>query len=265
MGPARDAEEAARENVSWRSAGQIAEALAGEWAAAPSRAERPYVLANMVSTADGRATVEGRSGKIGNAGDRELFHALRSAVDAIVVGAGTARMERYGRIVRSATARAWRRARGLEEEPLACIVSAHLDLPPDLPLLQEPAARVVIVTSSEASLLANPAEVSYLRARREGRVDLGLALRELAERFAVRTLLCEGGPHLVGELLGLGLVDELFLSLAPKLAGGEPAQQDLRIVASGDFDPLIELRLVEAFEHESLLALRYRVLAQTGA
>jgi riboflavin biosynthesis pyrimidine reductase len=116
------------------------------------RAQRPYVLLNMVSTADGRATIGGRSGPIGNRADRELFHGLRSIVDAVMVGAGTLRMERYGRIIPQEPRRRLRRERGLCEEPLACIVSERLSLPPDIPLLADPAARVAIVTSSAASL-----------------------------------------------------------------------------------------------------------------
>ncbi len=60
----------------------------------------------MVSTADGRASIAGRSGPIGNRADRELFHGLRTAVDAVMAGAGTVRAERYGRIVRGRVAQA---------------------------------------------------------------------------------------------------------------------------------------------------------------
>ncbi len=91
---------------------------------------RPRVFLNMASTADGRATLNGRSGPIGNRADQELFHALRSAVDAVLVGAGTARAERYRRLVRDAAQRQLRQERGLAEEPLACIVSASLALSP---------------------------------------------------------------------------------------------------------------------------------------
>ncbi len=74
---------------------------------------RPRVLLNMVSTIDGRATLGGRSGPIGGRADREMFHALRTVVDAVLVGAGTARAEHYGRLVREESLRALRRERGL--------------------------------------------------------------------------------------------------------------------------------------------------------
>ncbi len=109
---------------------------------------RPLVLLNMASTTDGRATVGGRSGPIGNRADRELFHALRATVDAVLVGAGTVRAERYGRLVRDEAHRRLRAARGLAEEPLACLVSASLALAPDIPLLADPAARIAVLTPS---------------------------------------------------------------------------------------------------------------------
>lgn len=223
--------------------------------------ERPYLVLNMVSTADGRASIAGRSGPIGNRADRELFHGLRTAVDGVMAGAGTVRAERYGRIVRDESRRRLRRERGLSDEPLACIVSGRLELPCDIPLLADPAARVVILTPSAASLQGVAAQVDYVRAGSDGRLDLPAALAELRERFAVRTLLCEGGPHLNTQLLLSGLVDELFLSLAPTLAGGDPAATSgaLRILAGGEFDPPVGLELLSALESESQLFLRYRV------
>ncbi len=212
----------------------------------------------MVSTADGRASIGGRSGPIGNRADRELFHGLRSVADAVMAGAGTVRTERYGRIVPDEVARRARVARGLSAEPLACIVSGRLELPADLPLLAEPAARVAVLTPSAASLPEHAAQVDYIRPSHDGVLDLGAALAELRTRFEVRLLLCEGGPHLNAQLLAAGLVDELFLCVAPLLAGGDPATGEaLRILAGIDLDPPVELLLIEAFESDSHLFLRY--------
>src|ERR1700753_2278400 len=84
----------------------------------PPPGARPRVMLNMVATADGRATVGGRSGTISDRADRELFHGLRSAVDGVLVGAGTIRTERYGRMIRDASVREARRAAGRREEPV---------------------------------------------------------------------------------------------------------------------------------------------------
>lgn len=232
------------------------------WEAPSERdqSERPYLVLNMASTVDGRATIGGRSGPIGNRADHDLFHALRTAVDAVLVGAGTVRAEHYGRLVRTKSARELRRTRGLAEEPLACIVSASLALPAqDIPLLTDPAARVAILTPSPASLPECAAQAHYVRAAHEGHLDLRAALVELRSA-GVGTILCEGGPHLNAQLLAAGLVDELFLSLAPKLAGGDAAGESLRIVSGEELRPPVELKLVGVLESEGLLLLRYRAL-----
>jgi riboflavin biosynthesis pyrimidine reductase len=241
---------------------EIVEQL-GLWDRAPAAGERPHVLVNMVATADGRATLGGRSGPISDAADRALFHGLRTAVDAVLVGAGTLRTERYGRLIPEPARRELRRRRGRSEEPLACVVSGRLALDEQIPLLAEPDARVVVLTASAASLPASAAHVEYVRTAHDGRLDLRAGLMELRERFAVGTVLCEGGPHLCGQLLAAGLVDELFLSVAPKLAGGEPAGGEaLRIVAGTELDPPVELELLGALQGGSALFLRYAVSAR---
>lgn len=234
----------------------------GLWDRATHAERRPQVMLNMISTADGRATLGGRSGTISQSADRALFHGLRTAVDAVLVGAGTVRVERYGRIIRDPARRALRRQHGLSDEPLACIVSGRLELEEDIPLLREPAARVVILTGSQASLPATAAHVGYIRTGHAGRCELADAMTELAESYGVQRVLCEGGPHLACELLAAGLLDELFLTIAPILAGGEPAAGEaLRILAGGELLPPRELELLGALSSGSELFLRYGVLA----
>lgn len=237
----------------------------GLWQRGTWPAARPRVLLNMIATVDGRATLAGRSGSLGASADHELFHGLRSCVDAVLVGAGTVRAERYGRMIPDPSTRALRQRRGLSEEPLACIVSGRVSLEQDVPLLREPQARVVIVTAADGSLPRVEAQVQYVRARRAGALDLEAALIELRERFAVERVLCEGGPHLAGQLLAAGLLDELFLTLSPKLAGGDPAAgQALRILAGGELDPPAELQLLGALRGDSALLVHYGVLPRAG-
>ncbi len=220
---------------------------------------RPTVLLNMISSADGRASVGGRSGPLGGPADKELFHGLRTVVDAVMAGAGTVRAERYRRLVRDAHRRQIRRERGLAEEPIAAVVSARLELSDDVPLFSEEGARVVVVTPAREAVAKTKAKIDYVRAERNGVLDLPGALEQLRERLGVRTLLCEGGPHLGAQLLAAGLADELFLSLSPMLAGDDPEGEALRIVSGISLDPPAALQLVAAFEHESHLFLRYRV------
>jgi riboflavin biosynthesis pyrimidine reductase len=243
------------------SVSEVIEEL-GLWDRSVEAQVRPQVILNMISTADGRATLAGRSGALSNSADRALFHGLRCAVDAVLVGAGTVRVERYGRIIPDAARRELRRRRGLSDEPLACIVSGRVELEGDIPLLREPSARVVILTGSEASLPASAAHVEYIRTGHAGRCELPDAIAELGERYGVQRVLCEGGPHLAWQLLAAGLLDELFLTVAPMLAGGEPSSGEaLRILAGGELVPSRELELLGVLSSGSELFLRYGVLA----
>lgn len=220
------------------------------------------LMLNMISTLDGRATLDRRSGPLSAKADRQLFHGLRSAVDAVLVGAETVRTERYGRIVPDAARRSQRVARGLSAEPLACIVSNSMALEPDIPLLREPDAHIVILTASAAALPGVSAQLDYVRAGEDGRLDLANAIAELCARFDVSSILCEGGPHLARQLLATGLLDELLLSLSPLLAGDEPSGGEaLRIVAGGDFEPPVSLKLLTVLHADSSLFLRYAVCA----
>src|SRR5689334_19050874 len=165
------------------SAGELTERL-GLWERPSEPPARPRVLLNMVSTADGRATLAGRSGPISGEADRELFKALRASADAVLIGAGTVRAEHYGRVLRDEALRAERERRGLSPEPIACIVSGRLALDGEIPLLREPDARVVVITASEASLPELGAQIDYVRSG-TGAIDLPGAVAELSERFAV--------------------------------------------------------------------------------
>jgi riboflavin-specific deaminase-like protein len=178
--------------------------------------DRPYVAVNMVSTLDGRAATDGDTRGLGGPHDRELFHLLRTAADAILVGAGTVRIERYAEAVKSDDLRARRERHGLDPEQPTVIVSARLVLPSDLPLLQAPGAPVIIATAADHELEGVAANVTYERTAD----DLKLLLARLRADHGIRSLICEGGPTLVSYMLAAGLIDEFFLSLAPKFAGG---------------------------------------------
>ena len=217
---------------------------------------RPYVVVNFVASADGKATFEGRSGKLGGDADSALFHRLRTQADAVLVGSGTLRAERYGRIVRDPELRAAREAEGLAPDPLACVVSRSLSLPLDIPLFQDPEQRTIVFTSSDERLEGAGPGVSVERLR-AGELTLTSALEVLHARHGVRSVLCEGGPTLFGALLGEEAVDELFLSLAPRIAGGGEAPT---IVEGMPLAELLELELVWVLEAEGELFIRYRTV-----
>jgi riboflavin biosynthesis pyrimidine reductase len=195
---------------------------------------RPAVALNMIASLDGRTTVAGHARGLANRADYELFHATRTAADAVLVGAGTVRAESYGPM-----------------EQLAVIVSNSLDLSPDLGVLRAPGNRVVVVTGSDGELAPCAARVDYLRT-----TDLGEALGRLHADHGVRAVDCEGGPHLNATLLPAGLVDELHLVVSPLLVGGA---DPLTLVEGALFDPPREAELVWLLESGGWLFLRYRL------
>jgi riboflavin-specific deaminase-like protein len=212
---------------------------------------RPYLGINMVGSLDGKATLDWRTKGLSTQVDRRLFHHLRTQADAVMVGAGTVREERYGRITKSDELRDKRVAEGRTPEALAVVVSGRLDLPADLPLLNEPDQEVLVATASDATL---PDPVCRLEYARVGD-DLPRLMAGLAER-GVRSVLCEGGPTLNSFLFAAGLVDELFLTMNPKVVGGAAA---LTIVAGRELVEPVELDLVSVAEAEGELYTRWRV------
>jgi riboflavin biosynthesis pyrimidine reductase len=231
----------------------VAELLSAISPALLNRDDRPYTLVNFVATVDGRATFDGRSGPIGDGADRQLFHGLRERVDAVFAGTGTLRTERYGRITRDPERRRRRVAAGLSPEPLACVVTRSGDLPTDIPLFGEPEARIVVFAPSDIDLAQCAAQV-YVIKLDPAELTMTTALRRLRSDYGVRLLLCEGGPTAFGALLHEGLVDELFLTLAPKLAGGGTGPT----ISSGPALPdLLGLSLLWGLERDGALFLRY--------
>jgi riboflavin biosynthesis pyrimidine reductase len=157
--------------------------------------ERPFLAMNFVGTLDGRATIDGRSGPIGSSTDTEMMSGLRERFDAVMIGAGTKRVERYA---------------GLEK-------------------------RLVVVRSGEGEW-----------------ADLGELLASL-RADGVRSVMCEGGPTLHASLQAEGLVDELFLTIAPKLSGGAGPS-----ILEGALPEVVEMELVWLLEEDGELFARYR-------
>lgn len=223
--------------------------------------ERAHLAVNMVSTVDGAATLDGRAGGLGGPADLLAFRRLRAACDAILVGAGTVRVENYGPGQGSDEARADRVRRGLAPAPRLVVVSRSLDLPTTLRIFEDPAARPLVVTggagpAARAATLHEVAEI--LVCGGETDVDLQRLLSELADR-GLRRVLCEGGPTLNAGLLADDLIDELFVTFAPALVGGDAS----RIVAPYAGDEMAgtstrRLSLAEVHEHDGELLLRYR-------
>jgi len=215
------------------------------------REDLPFVAVNFAATVDGRATIGEVSGQIGSAADTAMLAGLRTRFDAVMIGAGTMRAERYGRLIGSQERRERRERIGLAHDPLMVIISGSLDLPWDAPLFSDGGGRVLVFTASEAEPPKTAASLRVIR--HEGSIDLVKALRQLRQQRGIRALLCEGGPSLYGELQGGGLVDELFLTISPKLAGGKAPR-----ILEGELGAVAQLELAWLLEEEGELFARYR-------
>jgi riboflavin biosynthesis pyrimidine reductase len=215
-------------------------------------ADRPYTVANMIESVDGRGSFDGRSSALGDAGDKQVFGALRSICDVVLVGTGTLAAEHYGRLVRDADVQAARERGGLAAQPLLCTVTRSGQIPPGIPLLADPDARMIIYSGAAVELGDAAASVQVIRVD-PGRLSVAAALHDLRVRRQTRVVLCEGGPTLLAQLIGSHTIDELFLTVAGKLAGGAgPA-----IVSGLTLPDPLAVSLLWVLEEDGSLFLRY--------
>jgi riboflavin biosynthesis pyrimidine reductase len=215
----------------------------------------PVLRANMVTSADGAASLDGASAGLSSAADRHVFALLRTLADVILVGAGPARTEHYAPVrIREL----WRhlREQRTPTPPIAVITSRmDLDLTSALFTKAPPHAQTMIITTARAAVpegvdVAAPIEV--IRAGEET-VDLAQAIQALHNR-GYQHILAEGGPGILGQLTSADLLDELCLTIGPLLAGpGAP-----RIVTGPPAPSPVPLSLAHVLEAEGFLLCRYR-------
>jgi riboflavin biosynthesis pyrimidine reductase len=214
----------------------------------------PHLRLNFVTSPDGAATVAGLSAGLQTAGDNRIFGLLRDLADVVLVGAGTIRDEGYGALAPPAARRERRRSLGRAEVPVLAVVSNRLDLDPGAELFGLAPVRPVVIThgAAEAGRVAALREVAEVIVAGAESVDLTTALTGLAERGLPRVL-CEGGPSLFGSLLAAGCVDELCLSVTPRLVGAGPR----RIVAGPPLAAPVPMRLAGLLAEDGALFCRY--------
>ena len=230
---------------------ELAARFPGELAV-PLRPERPTVIANFVSSLDGVVAMgpgepSSGGGEISgfSESDRYMMALLRGIADVVIVGGGTVRAgKRHEWTPRSVAPTlveafaAWRSELWLAPQPTTIVVSGsgkvdlrHAGLSaPDVPV-------IVVTTTSGASLLAMspiPANVR-VEAVGDGTTVAAGALLEVVRGTGARLALCEGGPHLLGELVRARLVDELFLTLAPQVIGRDSAAHRLGLIEGTSF------------------------------
>jgi riboflavin biosynthesis pyrimidine reductase len=214
------------------------------------RLDRPWVMANFITTIDGAAVVDGGSTAINDEDDRAMFAAIRAVPDFILVGAGTVRAENYHPIELDERRSQARLEVGLEEVPHLVVATRSLSLDPEMRVFGNPKRRVTILTDEDApaeraEALAEVADV--VRLRGTGPADFLHYMR------MGKVVLCEGGPSLIGQFIAAGLVDEMAVTVAPMLVAGKSK----RMASGPAADPPLEMSLDRVLYGDRSLFLRY--------
>jgi riboflavin biosynthesis pyrimidine reductase len=224
---------------------------------APAR----HVRANMVATLDGGGTgPDDVTDSINGSADFRVFQALRALAEVVLIGAGTARQERYRALDVAHGLAAQRARRGLPARIELAVVSLTADLPAELLDAEHPP--YVLTTPGcprLADLRTRIGVERVLVSGGPGGVDLGVALDDLADRGLARVL-TEGGPTLLGQLVAANLVDELCLTWSPLLVGG-PAPRILE--APAWLEPSRHVTAAHLLHADGVLLGRWRTSAST--
>lgn len=221
----------------------------------PAGDGRPWVRLSMIASLDGAIAVDGLSGGLGGPGDRRVYLALRGLADVVLVAAGTVRTEGYGPAVLAEDVVAERRRQGRTPVPAIAVVSRSCRLDWDSPLFTAATVRPIVVTvaSAPTDAVSRASAVADVIVAGAEDVDLSRAIAALGER-GCSSVLAEGGPSLNGQLAAAGLLDELCLTLSPRLVSGEAK----RILTGAALPPVRRHDLHSVCEEDGFLFLRYR-------
>jgi riboflavin biosynthesis pyrimidine reductase len=207
-------------------------------------------MANFVTTLDGAAVVDGGSSAINDLDDQEMFAAIRTVPDFILVGAETVRAEDYRPVKLDEQRREMRLAAGLDETPHLVVATRSLDLDPEMRVFSDPKRRVTILTSEEApaerfAALSEVADVVRMS---------GTAPDDILHYLRLaRVVLVEGGPSIMGQFVAARLVDELSLTMSPMMTAGV----SVRLAHGPAAEPPLEMRLAQILHGDRSLFLRY--------
>lgn len=176
---------------------------------------KPYLILNLVRSADGRASIGGQASGLGTGVDRKTMRTLRAKSDAVMVGGGTIRAEKLSLSLDAEDTR---------PVPRAVIVTNSGDVPLESNLVRDPRQEVLVLLPESAGQgaernLQDLAEIRRVPATSCGEIDVQSAVEILNCDYGIEVLLCEGGPTLNGALIEGELVDEMFLTVAPMLVG----------------------------------------------
>jgi riboflavin biosynthesis pyrimidine reductase len=218
-------------------------------------AEPPHgVRVNMIFSADGAATFGGRAGPLSCAIDQQLLDILRGLCDVVLVGAGTARAEKYGPVRLTESQLAERHRHGRTQPPPIAVISRTGELPATL--VSNPSQPPLLVTCTESAAPDDPGGGQHcgVLLAGKGSVDVVHAIA-LLRAHGLSRILCEGGPTLLDELVGADAVDEVCVTVAPKLAASPPSGQPRQ---PSPLPVPAALQLAHALTFDDYVFLKYR-------
>lgn len=218
----------------------------------------PYIAINMVSSLDGRTAVNGTANSIGGTADRRVMRNLRSRFDAVLRGAGTLRADKISLGVTDDLARL-RLTEGREAQPLDLIMSSDTaELPLDNLLNITPGRVAALVPLGTIPVMREDISTIQMPATPGGMVDILPALKTLKRDYDIHSLLLEGGPSLNHSFICREVVNDLFLTIAPKLIDG--ASSDSLTLLNGEKCSFVEparLELISSYVSGDELFLHY--------
>lgn len=217
-------------------------------------AARPYVVVNVVSSVDGRTAIAGKSSRIGSRTDRQAMRTLRSKADAVMIGAGTLRAEKISLGLDGGELGA--------SPPMAVMVTATGNLPVETNLIRHRRQKLLVLLPDKAAddaadRLRRQADVVRVPSTCSDAIDLRSAIKILKADHAVELLIVEGGPSLTHALISGHLVDELYITLAPKLLGGSAPQAPSVLEGHQLERGVVKMNLVAVHQADGELFLRY--------
>lgn len=224
--------------------------------------DRPFVAINMVMSADGRTVVDGTERGLGSKLDQRLMRELRVHFDVVMNGGATFRASGTSARLNDPELEQWRLDRGMSASPIAAVLTRSGDLPPERRFFTDDGCEAVIYLSSAAPDAVRRELESRGRPVVSVPEDSGAvaALDHMKRTLGASRVLVEGGATLNGELIRLGLVDEYFLTLAPRITGGDTAHPAVQWPGEPTATGIRQMTLIHAKPTETgELFLRYRV------
>ncbi|HEX6032469.1 MAG TPA: dihydrofolate reductase family protein [Tepidiformaceae bacterium] len=229
----------------------------------PPPDHRPYVLMNMVMSADGKVVIEGTEQGIGSKTDQRLMRQIRVNADVVVNGASTLRASGASPRLGDSGLEELRLGRGLARYPVGAVISRSGELPLDR----------IFFTATDFEAVVYLSEVAPLERRKQiaatGRrvfdmpagMEVEAMLRHMRQELGARVLLVEGGPTLNSELFHLDAVDEYFVTIGPVIVSGDDMLTAVEGPRPFTRETAKRLELLSAVPNEetSEVYLRYRI------